>query len=91
MMMAMVDRDRDRGPRGDAGAASSLWIDYVLLPERLEEHLTSLAIGNLASPTPADLISMFLEQALINHKGTLGSSGAINKDAVCASIFTRYQ
>jgi hypothetical protein len=88
MAGAIGERDRDRGPRGDAGAATSLWIDYVLLPEKLEEHLVALAAGQVASPTPADLITMFLEQALLNHKGSPGSSSALlSKDGVsCLTV-----
>lgn len=66
------ERDKDRGPRGDTGAATSLWIDYLLLPEKLEEHLATLAGGNVSIPTPAELITVFLEQALLSQKASLG-------------------
>ncbi|CAK9238563.1 unnamed protein product [Sphagnum troendelagicum] len=70
----MALAERDRGPRGDAGAASSLWIDFLLLPEKLEEHLQALAAGVVAAPTPPDLITVFLEQALMNYKSCTQSS-----------------
>ncbi|KAG0631525.1 hypothetical protein M758_1G260700 [Ceratodon purpureus] len=71
-MMAM---ERDRGPRGDTSAATtSLWIDYLLLPEKLEEHLAGLAAGVLLTPSSAELITVFLEQALLSQKASLGYS-----------------
>lgn len=81
----MALAERDRGPRGDAGAASSLWIDFLLLPEKLEEHLQALAAGVVAAPTPPDLITVFLEQALMNYKSCTQSSAVGNnvKDTVC--------
>lgn len=73
-------RERERGvARSDV---ASLWIDFLLLPEKLEEHL---AAGHAAIPTPPDLISMFLEQALVNQKSVQGnnsSANGVNKDAV---------
>lgn len=82
-MMMAGERDRDRGPRGDTSAATSLWIDYLLLPEKLEEHLAALAGGSLSSPTPAELITVFLEQALLSQKASLGYSlPAVAKDGL---------
>lgn len=82
-MMMAGERDRDRGPRGDTSAATSLWIDYLLLPEKLEEHLAALAAGNLLSPSPGELITVFLEQALLSQKASLGYSlPGITKDGL---------
>lgn len=72
--MMAGERDRDRGPRGDTSAPTSLWIDYLLLPEKLEEHLAALAAGNVFSPSPGELITVFLEQALLSQKASLGYS-----------------
>lgn len=76
-----MDRERERERVGARSDAASLWIDFLLLPPKLEEHL---AAGPAAIPTPPDLISMFLEQALLNQKALNGgSSGNIaGKDAV---------
>ncbi|KAG6553859.1 hypothetical protein Mapa_004776 [Marchantia paleacea] len=75
-----MDRERERERVGARSDAASLWIDFLLLPPKLEEHL---AAGPAAIPTPPDLISMFLEQALLNQKALNGgSSGNIaSKDA----------
>ena len=82
-MMMAGERDRDRGSRGDTSAATSLWIDYLLLPEKLEEHLAALAAGSLFSPSPAELITVFLEQALLSQKASLGYSlPAVAKDGL---------
>ncbi|KAL2653025.1 hypothetical protein R1flu_021153 [Riccia fluitans] len=64
-----MDRERERaGARSDV---ASLWIDFLLLPAKLEEHL---AAGPAAAPSPTDLITMFLEQAFLNQKAVNGGS-----------------
>ncbi|CAM6112649.1 unnamed protein product [Calypogeia fissa] len=77
-----MDRDPRERERGAARRdVASLWIDFLLLPEKLEEHL---AAGHAAVPSPPDLISMFLEQALVNHKSLSGNNSTangVNKDA----------
>jgi hypothetical protein len=75
--MERDSRERERGVgRSDV---ASLWIDFVLLPQKLEEHL---AAGNAAIPTPSELISMFLEQALVSHKSVQqGQQGTNNSSA----------
>ncbi|XP_024540293.1 uncharacterized protein LOC9634489 isoform X1 [Selaginella moellendorffii] len=57
-------------PDGGGGKAdvAGLWIEFVLIPQRLEEHLDGLASGRALSPGHAELVNMFLEQAVANHK-----------------------
>ncbi|KAJ7548734.1 hypothetical protein O6H91_07G024600 [Diphasiastrum complanatum] len=63
-------------PRGGGGEAyGGLWIDFLLLPERLDEHVEALKDGKVSGPSPHELISMFLEQAMANHKLVTSAPG----------------
>eukprot|EP00897_Mesotaenium_endlicherianum_P004280 jgi/Mesen1/3880/ME000208S02890 len=56
----------------------SFWIDFLLLPERLEEHLSDLQQGALTFPSAQELIIAFLDQATFIQKiPTAGGSGNI--------------
>lgn len=63
---------------GSSEQFGSLWIDFLLLPTKLEEHLASLASGTVTAPSFIDLIVMFLERAVVSRKLTAGAS--TNKD-----------
>ncbi|KAL3684796.1 hypothetical protein R1sor_002818 [Riccia sorocarpa] len=66
-----MDRERERERAGARSDAASMWIDFLLLPAKLEEHL---AAGPAAVPSPPDLITMFLEQAFLNQRAVNGGS-----------------
>ncbi|KAL2653027.1 hypothetical protein R1flu_021155 [Riccia fluitans] len=69
--IAVMDREREKGRVRTGSDSGSLWIDFSVRSPKREDHL---AAGRAAIPSPPDLISMFLEQAILNKKVVSGGS-----------------
>ena len=54
-----MSRIKNSGPDT---VASSFWIDFLLLPEKLDEHLENLKAARVVHPNAPELIAAFLDQ-----------------------------
>ena len=83
-----MSRVKNSDPDSDM-FSSTFWIDFLLLPEKLDEHLVNLEAGRVVHPNPPELIAAFLDQVRLffsrNVGAKIGNSGDTTKGHVNAT------